>query len=155
MKPRLHIMVWALAALVLSACGSATASESKEFASGCWSQADTIRLDFENSDTSQAYQLVFPIRFDDDYKFRNIYLRLQVISPQGVAGDNAYNFDLMDEYGEWYTNFQGGGYKFRLDLPDAARLNQNGTYRFKLYHYMREERLCGISDVGIELVPLD
>lgn len=153
---RLHIgLVIAFSALLgVSACGdSSVASMNSDIKGGCWNMIDTLDLTFENTDTSKVYRVQFPLTFTDAYSYRNIYLRILVQPPSGPAGGEAFNFDIQDEYGEWYGDFDGESATYDLELPDPFRMNQLGTYRFRLVHFMRDVSLCGITGAGIRLLP--
>ena len=93
----------------------------------------------------------FPFVFTEDYPFNNIYFNLRVGTPGGQVNDLPLSFQLMDAEGNWYGESSGEEVKLNFDLGNMLVLNQLGEYSFKLYHYMREDNICGLKKAGITL----
>lgn len=135
----------------LSGCESHFADEFYEFEDDCWSLKDTIKLNFNNSDTSAIYTLQFPLIFTEEYPFNNIYLRAMITSPSGDQNILPAKFTLMDPIGNWNSSPDGGQIPFKLGIADGLKFNQQGGYSIKFYHFMQDDPLCGIQKVGILL----
>ncbi len=133
----------------MSSCESHLAETESEFDGDCWSLQDTVMLNFENTDTSSIYRLYFPVTFTEDYSFNNVYLHAIVASPSGDVNLLPARFDLMDNLGNWYSDPSGDEIPFKLSVEDGLRFNQLGKYSVKLFHYMRDEPLCGVRKAGI------
>jgi gliding motility-associated lipoprotein GldH len=141
----------AIALVILSGCSSHWASTENEFEGGCWEATDTLRLDFESDDTSKVYALSFPIVLSDDYPYHNIYLRAIMESPSGDKSVIPSEFVLADRTGAWLSEPDGDLIPFQLTVADGLRFNQQGKYVVRLYHFMRDPRICGIQSAGIAL----
>lgn len=138
--------------LVLSmGCGSHWADMETDFEGGCWEASDTLRLEFENSDTSKVYALGFPITVSDDYPYHNIFLRAILEAPSGDRSLIPSEFILADPTGAWLAEPDGDLIPFQLTVADGLRFNQIGKYTVRLYHYMRDARICGLQSAGITL----
>ena len=144
------IVLTGLAAGITS-CGSSVAETEYEIDGDCWSSRDTVFLQFDNPDTSSIYRLYFPITFTESYSYNNFYLHALVVSPSGDENLLPARFDLMDKQGNWYSEPSGDEIPFKLTVEDGLRFNQMGSYRVKLFHYMRDEPLCGVRSAGIVL----
>lgn len=144
---------WILAILLLQACsGSDYLHETKtDFDDECWAMQDTLELNFENSDTQQVHQLNFPIYVTTDYTYNNLWLRAIVHAPSGEQNVLPAQFVLMERDGTWKNEPSGDEVWFELKIADGLRFNQTGNYRIQLFHFMRDQRLCGIREVGIGL----
>ena len=137
--------------LLLACCESHFAESHSDWDSDCWSMHDTVHLSFDSEDTSAVYRLYFPMVFTEDYPFSNIYLSAIVTSPAGEESLLPARFELSDGGGKWYSEPNGEEIPFELGLADGLRFNQKGSYTIRLYHYMRDELLCGTRSSGIVL----
>ena len=138
-----------VATLLLHSCSKHFAAQESQFENACWSANDTLRLEFENTDTAKVYQLAFPITLTEDYPFHNIYLRAVITSPSGDESMIPSEFILSDKTGAWLTEPSGDAVPFTLKVGDGLRFNQLGKYKVCLYHFMRDELLCGVEKAGI------
>lgn len=140
-------LVW----LVFPACSSSLAEAEMDMSTECWSVVDTLSMKYENSDTMQVLTMDFPFVFSEDYPFNNIYFNLRVSTPGGQTNDLPLTYSLMDGEGNWYGEVSGEEASIRFDLGNMLVLNQLGSYTFQVYHYMRQENLCGVHTAGISL----
>lgn len=116
---------------------------------------DTVHLSFSSVDTSAVYRLYFPMVFTEEYPYSNIYLHARIISPKGEENILPARFELSDVNGNWYGEPDGTEIPFQLGLGDGLRFNQSGTYTIQLFHFMRDEPLCGTRTAGIVLDEVD
>ena len=154
---RLAVCIGMIGLLIsFSACEpSHLAIQEREVPGECWAAADTLHLTFSNQDTSQVYQLYFPITLTEDYPYSNIYLHAIVRAPSGAENVLPSRFDLASPDGKWETEVSGDEIPFTLNLGEGLRFNQIGDYTFRLYHFMRDEPLCGIRKIGMVLDPVN
>lgn len=148
---RFSLIFFGLAFLVLTSCESHFAETNTDWESDCWSMHDTVHLSFESVDTAAVYRLYFPMTFTEDYPFNNLYLRALVTSPTGDENLLPARFELSDVGGNWYSEPNGEEISFELGLSDGLKFNQKGRYTIRLFHYMRDEMLCGTRSAGIVL----
>jgi gliding motility-associated lipoprotein GldH len=153
-SPSLRLSAAILLMLLFSACGSHFAQTETQPANECWAAGDTLDLNFENTDTAQAYQLYFPITFTEDYPYNNLYLRAVVKAPSGEEHILPARFDLAAPTGEWFSDPSGDEIPFTLNIGEGLRFNQTGTYTIRLYHYMRDNEVCGVRKIGVVVDPL-
>lgn len=152
-----QLYVW-VAALILggicitgfSGCGESLAEAGLDPDEDCWALTDTLFLNYQVEEPG-AYKLVFPATFTESYPYQNIYLYVEVVTPSGKVNGAPYNYILMNEYGEWFEKPSRGKISFELPLGRNIRLDEKGEYKFRVYHYMRNEKLCGISHIGAEV----
>ena len=149
-SPSLRLSAALILLLLFSACGgSHFAKTETQLENECWAASDTLDLSFENSDTSQAYQLYFPITFTEDYPYNNLHLRAVVIAPSGEKNILPSRFDLAAPTGEWFSDPSGDEIPFTLNIGEGLRFTQQGTYTIRMYHYMRDNEVCGVRKIGM------
>lgn len=150
-KPLLGLF---LGCLLLQSCQKHWAEIDHTFDAGCWETTDTLVLSFENTDTNQIYRLQFPVDVTEDYPFNNIYLHALLTTPSGEQSVVPSEFKLSSNAGEWFSEPKGDIIPFQLSIADGLRFNQMGTYTVKLFHFMRDAQICGVSRAGIALDPI-
>lgn len=150
MKLKMFIMTL-FSAMLLQSCQKHWAEMSMEFEAACWNAEDTLSISFESMDTSQVYQLEFPLEVTEDYPFSNIYIHAILVSPSGDESRIPSSFELCSNAGLWYSKPEGDMIPFHLKISDGLRFNQQGTYQLKMFHYMRDNQICGVQKAGIAL----
>lgn len=152
MKPAQFIIALVATALFTSGCNRPFATATKAFENACWPMTDTIEVNFENADTSQVYVLWFPLEVEaEDYAYNNIHLRASVTPPSGKPVLIPARFGLVDPTGEWMSEDVGERVGFQLLLSSGLRFNQVGPYKVRLYHFMQDSSLCGVTSAGITI----
>lgn len=152
MKSKLFLLpLTFLLGLVLNGCNTHLAENNIAFESDCWSSRDTIRLTFTPQDTQKVYRLIFPVTFTEDYSYNNVYLNASVKAPSGDINVLPARFNLQESDGKWLSEPVGDEIEFELGIGDALRFNQQGSYELLLYHFMRDEPLCGVRNAGLAI----
>jgi len=138
--------------LMLQSCSSNTLySDSVVIPGKTWKLTNVPEFTCPVTDTINAINVVFTIRTGSDYPFRNIYLFVTTISPDGRTISDTLEYDLADEKGNWYG--KGIGDIHELDLPYRTNVYfpAKGSYKFKIRHGMRLGDLKGVYDLGVRI----
>lgn len=116
-----------------------------------WNLADAASFSVPVDDTISSSNVSFTIRTGNDYPFRNIWLFVSTISPEGKRITDTLQYYLADEKGKWYG--KGFGDISELSLPYKSNIYfpVKGIYRFSIRHGMRVEDLKGVYDFGIKV----
>ena len=139
--------------ILAAGCDNSLARHEEDFSDGCWAIADTLDLMYENTDPNLKVMVTAPITFTGEYAFNNLYLRMVAIAPSGQVSVLPYEYELMDVQGDWYGDISGDNASFVLPLSVNQVFPETGTYRFRIYHFMQTELLCGVSKAGITVMP--
>ena len=112
------------------ACSNKVAEEKRTFQNACWSMNDTLHVSLKNEGTDKNYALQANIEFTRDFPYRNLYLRVKIVSPSGDENILNYSFEVMDDQGEWLT--KGGRFEFPLSRRESfpAYTGTKKKYRF-------------------------
>lgn len=126
------------------------------FETGTWVYHDSVRFEQTVVDTHQLYRLRLTLKVNDEYRYRNLYVRFRAESPGGAAQTSLAQLVLSDSLGNWLSERSWQGtYHFETVLNDSARFAQAGTYQFYLRQYMREDTLQGVEAVEFIAEPVD
>jgi gliding motility-associated lipoprotein GldH len=138
--------------LLLTSCNSNIIfTDSKVMPENTWALMNIPSFRVIINDTLNSSNVIFNIRTGSSYPFRNIYLFVTAISPNGKTITDTLQYNLADEKGNWYG--KGFGDIHELDLPYKSNVYfpVKGTYQFKIQHGMRTEDLKGVYDFGLRI----
>jgi gliding motility-associated lipoprotein GldH len=138
--------------LLLSSCKSNVVyTDSKVMAEKTWSLMDIPSFRIPVNDTINSNNVFFTIRTGSSYPFRNIYLFVTAISPDGKTITDTVQYNLADEKGNWYGKGFGDIHELNLPYKSNVYFPVKGTYQFKIQHGMRVEDIKGVYDFGLRI----
>src|SRR5512133_1436500 len=111
-------------------------SDSKSMEKSTWNLMDPASFNVKIQDTLKSNNIYFTIRTGSDYPYRNIWLFIRTISPEGkVIGDTVQYF-LMDEKGKRLGNGFGDIREVNLPYKSNVYFPRKGSYKFSVQHGM-------------------
>jgi len=138
--------------LLLTSCNSNVVfTDSREIKENKWQLMDIPVFDVAINDTVNSNNLFFTIRTGSDYPFRNIYLFVTAISPDGKNLTDTIQYYLADDKGKWYGRGFGDIHELNLPYKSNVFFPASGKYVFKIQHGMRTEVLQGVYDIGLRI----
>jgi gliding motility-associated lipoprotein GldH len=150
-----HFRFVALAVMILlQACTPSLVDTSHSPDDGRWAVGDSLSAGFEVVDTTQAYRLRLSLSLNEDYPYRNLYVRFRLQPPTGASQVATPEFVLQDVYGNWnVARTLTGDYSLSAVLNDSAVFRQPGRWQLSLGAYTRSDTLPGVSKVRFEIAP--
>lgn len=147
----LLILLTATFALSLASCtGDKVAyNEFVSLADAKWDKDTLAVFRAEISDTTSFYDIHVQVRNDNSYAFSNLWLFVDVISPDGRMRRDTIECTLANPDGSWIGGGWGSLYSTRCPYMMAVRFFTPGPYTFRLTQGMRKDQLSGIHDVGL------
>jgi len=103
------------------------------------------------TDTINSNNVIFTIRTGSSYPFRNIYLFVSTISPDGRRITDTLQYNLSDEKGKWFGKGFGDIHELSLPYKSNVYFPLKGNYKFNIQHGMRIEDLKGVYDFGLRI----
>jgi gliding motility-associated lipoprotein GldH len=114
-----------------------------------WKSGDAPSFTFDISDTTALYNMYAVIRHEDNYRYQNIWLTIQVKTP-----DTTYTikqeFPLTNN-NKWAGTAMDDIIEHRMPLNAAPIGLKKGTYTFTLQQIMREDPLPHVLNAGIRV----
>ena len=140
---------------LLSSCKQTTDVFEKNIAipKHAWSKDFKPEISFTVQDTTHRYHVFVVIRHTDAYRYRNIWVNVQVQNPTGIT--KTYPLDLqlaVDDKG-WLGTGMDDIFEHRIQITpkDQPESLSAGTYRFTLENLMREDPLEYVMNAGIRI----
>ncbi len=103
------------------------------------------------SDTLSSFDILFTIRSTSDYPYRNIFLFVTTVSPEGYSIRDTVEYQLADDKGNWLGKGLGDIHDLSVPFKQNVIFPYSGTYKFEVQQGMRMETLPGIMDIGIRI----
>ncbi len=129
--------------------------QSLELPKDGWHKDSTAGFTVQVDDTTRAYDFYVTLRNNDDYPYRNFYLFLITTLPNKNMTRDTLELILANREGKWL----GKGFGAIKDNQIMVRQNLvfplSGTYHFRILQAMRQDKLKGITDVGIRITYAD
>ena len=117
-----------------------------------WFKRDVQRFTPESPDSTGRYDLYLTLRHNGDYAYRNLWLFVSYTGADGVQKTDTVNCELAAEFGRWSGGGWGSYYQQELLLDDCFRFVGKEQV-VTIQQAMRDDRIRGISDVGIRIAP--
>ena len=148
MNKCLYILV---ISLLLSACGGADIvyQNSKVMENNTWNKDEGVSFDFEISDTTEFYDFYFNLRTTNLYEWSNLYMFVEIGSPENLFNIDTVEFSLANSVGEWTGVSSGSIVNNKILFISKKRFPSMGTYKLTFNQAMRQDDLTEVMDVGI------
>lgn len=114
-----------------------------------WKNTDAGTFSFEIADTNQLYNMFVVLRHEDAYRYKNIWLDIDVIAPDTTL-QLKREFTLSDNT-KWLGNNMSDIVEHRIKFNAAPAKLKKGIYKFTLKQAMREDPLQFILQAGMRV----
>lgn len=151
--PRKAITPIILLALLLAACdGSVYYDESRSVDEHGWPTSEVLTFDVDVDDTVHQFDFLVGVRNSVGYPYRNTFLFITTIFPDGAVAHDTLECPLADASGRWYGKTVGRYVDSRYRLRNtSARFPMEGLYRFEVVNGMRDSAIAGIKDISLRI----
>jgi gliding motility-associated lipoprotein GldH len=142
-----------LAIIVVPSCNrDVVFSGSEIMKKNTWNLMNVLSFEIPVSDTVNSHNIIFTIRTGTAYPFRNIYLFVKTVSPDGRGITDTLQYNIADEKGKWIGKGFGDIRELNLPFKSNVYFPVKGSYMISVQHGMREEDLKGVYDFGLRVV---
>ncbi len=126
--------------------------EYKNIKNALWDKEDIVTFEVPVTDTLSRFDVFVDIRNDNSYPYKNIWLLISLKDTEGQIQKDTINVPLADDFGKWLGK-KGLSLYEKEKLFKTIQFPRKGTYIYSVQHGMRREKLEGINDVGIRIIP--
>lgn len=137
----------------LSSCSTDPNVVSNRFekadASG-WYWGQGKKFTFTIEDSNYYYALNCGLRITSGYSYSNIWLVYKLDGPS-LSQKNQFEVVLSDNTGKWTGKGEGNLISYEKTFAGGLKLKP-GQYTLEISQNMRDEKLSGVSDVGLKVV---
>lgn len=115
-----------------------------------WSSDFKPEISLDVTDTTSLYVIYVVLRHSDAYRYKNIWLNVQMKQPTGATGSSTYELKLASDDKGWLGSGMDDIWEHRIAITPPSRLHA-GTYTFRIENIMREDPLNNVMNIGIRL----
>lgn len=113
-----------------------------------WNKDSLLTYTYEVQDTTASYDILLHIRHNERYPYQNLWLYIVHETEQTF---DTIEFYLADDRGRWLGNGRNGTREMPVILEENYRFTQSGNHTLTIRHGMRQDKLKGVMDVGVEI----
>jgi len=147
----LLITIFAFAAMVPGCRNGSMYDKFLQLDDKTWEAHDIKEFRVEIQDTMSPCNFFLNIRNTNDYHYSNLYLFIETRIPDGTSARDTVEVILAEPSGRWLGRGLGKVKENTVLLRTGLVFPRKGVYLFRLEQAMREEKLRGISDIGIRI----
>ena len=114
-----------------------------------WNKNEGVSFDFDINDTVEFYDFYFNLRTTNLYDWSNLYLFVEIGSPEEQFNIDTVEFSLANSVGEWTGVSSGSIINNKILFISKKRFPSLGTYKLTFNQAMRQDDLTEVMDVGI------
>lgn len=153
LKPLKYLMVL-LFSILLSCTEDRVYEANYDFNKSGWPIGEAATFNFEISDNSQYYRLIFNLRHDLVYPYRNIYVHYKLSDSTNSILDKALvNYQVFTpKEGKPLGSGISNIFTYQEVMIDSLLFPYVGKYELEMEQYMRTDSLAGIYSVGIKII---
>jgi gliding motility-associated lipoprotein GldH len=116
-----------------------------------WNKNNIVNFKVPVEDTLTAHNVYLHVRHLSKYDFQNLFLFVNISSPEGYSVKDTFECMLANDKGQWYGSGWGDVYHNKILYKKNILFPASGTYSFELQQAMRKKNLKHVSDVGLEI----
>ncbi|WP_242923289.1 gliding motility lipoprotein GldH [Pontibacter liquoris] len=157
MHKKLVVFAAAFLLLLMGCDPKRVFEQNVDFAKGKWAIDNAPVFTFEIEDTTQAYNIYFNVRYSLQYEFYNLYVRHQLLGPDGKQlSADLHELLLMDaKTGKPLGKGSSDVYDLQTLVLKNVTFDKVGTYKLRLTQYMRRDPLPYVQSVGVRVAKAD
>lgn len=145
-------LLFSLLAFTFFSCDSSRVYE-EYYSAGAsgWNKDSVAVFQVQISDTTTHYNLLVDTRNLENYPFSNLWMFIDVLSPDSVAIRDTMEVQLAYPNGKWTGKGTSGVYENQFMYRRNIFFPKAGNYTFKVHQGMRDTTLKGLKDVGLRI----
>jgi gliding motility-associated lipoprotein GldH len=150
------VLIGFIFGLLLFACNrNVIYSETYEFQTKIWEIGDVKEFTFKVDKPDQLYNIYLMFDIYDDFSTNNLNLYIQSTSPSGNSEKDTVMYSVCDNTGKWFGEKSGSVIHNKFLFKKGVKLVEQGNYRIKFEHLMREENVPRIKSAGLLIETVD
>lgn len=123
-----------------------------------WEINDTLKFDFNATDSVQKHNIYIQLRANQEYPFTNIFILATLKAPNGHTTIDTLEYVMANPDGTLLGEGFSDTKQSKLWFKENYVFKNKGNYTFKLQQAVREngqvnglKSLKGITDIGLEI----
>lgn len=151
-KAGIQILFFILLIALFSACDkNKVFDQYQALPEAGWHKDSLLVFELNVINTQQTNNMYINVRNDIKYKFSNLWLFIEIESPDSTVKTDTFEIVLADPTGKWLGTGFGGIKTNQIMYRRSVNFPVPGQYKIKIRHGMRSNLLKGINDIGVRV----
>jgi gliding motility-associated lipoprotein GldH len=153
-----NYLVILIAVITLVACDSKHVLDEYKTIPNTWKRDAIIDFNFKVPDTIATYNLFVNVRNNNAYEFSNLFLIVDLTSPNNNKTIDTLEYEMTTPRGEWLGTGFSEIKENKLWYKEHFHFDEEGEYKVRIEHAIRKNgdasgvtELKGITDVGFRI----
>lgn len=116
-----------------------------------WPKDQGVGFDFVVEDTTNAYNIVLDVKYEDAFKYQNLYAKFVTKFPDGSVSNDVTSLDIRDLSGKSQGNCSGDYCTVPFLIQANTYFRAMGSHNIQLYQHSRQDTLSGIVSIGMRI----
>jgi gliding motility-associated lipoprotein GldH len=153
-NPRLVLFLVGIIFMLISCDSNRVYEDNIEFKDRTWKTSTPAELEFDVSDTTQAFNLYLNVRNNLDYPYARLFVNYQLVDPNGTVvkkemlTENLFDIKTGEPNGR---SGLGDVYDHQFGFLTNHPFKSKGKHKVKFEQFMRQDTLQGILAVGLRV----
>jgi gliding motility-associated lipoprotein GldH len=129
--------------------------ETRQMEDKAWYKDSLAMFQSVIEDTSTVFNIGFSLEHNNDYPYSNMWLFVDVESPDGYMQTDTMEFFLAEPDGRWLGQGNDKSRTANWLYKPGVKLRQPGEYSFSVRHGMRRNILDGVLSLSLWIEEAD
>lgn len=138
--------------IILSCSKNTIYKQYEDIPSGVWDKLHRTSFKFEIQDTTSLMNVDIMVRNASLYPYRNLWLFIHQTAPDGSIKSDTLECILADQNGNWHGDGMGDIWDNKIPWRINYTFPNKGKYHYEIEHGMRNDKLPGIIDIGVNII---
>jgi len=153
-----NYIVLLIAVISLVACDSKHVLDEYKTIPNTWKKDAIVDFNFKAPDTIAKYDLFINVRNNNSYEFSNLFLIVNLTSPNNDKLIDTLEYEMTTPRGEWLGSGFSEIKENKLWYKEQFHFEEEGEYKVSIEHAIRENgatngvaELKGITELGFRI----
>ncbi len=143
------LILFFLSIIFFSCSNNEIFNKSIDLPDSLWNYQDTLKFDFNVSQTNKTYNVFIQLKNTENYKYSNLFIFSEIKGPKNESIIDTIECIICDQKGKWYGKKKSNLWYNKLMFRKRIRFPEKGKYQFLFVQGMRNDNLKNITNFGI------
>jgi len=153
------LIFFVLLVISLGSCGeSYFYTDSHQLGEAGWTYADSLKFNFEITDTAKRYDLILTVHHSPDYANENLYVKFITVFPKGLKAlqgknrvEQVTSLTLAQKDGRWLGKCSSKECVMQIPIQTNTWFPEPGKYSLLVEQFMRRDSLVAIKAIDFAI----
>ncbi len=146
-----YILVILIFVLTWISCGPKVMYEESIKIATPWSYDQGVDFIFNVDDTTSTYNLILNVKYNQVFKYQNLYTKFNTRFPDGTKSNDITSLDIRDLSGKSQGKCSGDYCTVPFLIQEQTHFKSTGEHQIQLFQYSRQDTISGIESISLRI----